>query len=220
MFKVKFLIIATLAVGITSEVTYSQILIDPSKPDMVIGIGNVVTDDLSVDLGQFIAVDRLRQSLELSNSQENTLLARMQEIGVQNFQLNQLISDEKDLDKMRERWELIRVNQSAFALFVEKKLLPHQVEIARNLAFENYVSSVELESLISNAFANFLANATDKEKELFDQTAIKIKKELDQKIQELKLEAVKKLIKSVPAKHRGNLPPILELSRDQIENSR
>jgi len=211
VFSGKTLIFACLVCVLLIQWTYSQIMIDPSKPDFVVGVGNVFNDDLRVDLGEFILIDRFRQSLELSESQEKTLLVRMQETGVQNFQLNQLIVKETDPDKFREHWEVIQQNQISFTSFVESTLLPHQVALAKQLAFQNYLSSVKLEDVISNAFAKSLANATEEERKLFDQAAIEIKRELDQKIYELKLEAVKQLIKNVPAEHRGNLNSVLEL---------
>lgn len=206
-----------LFVGMYINLSFSQIMIDPAKPDFVFSGGKVVSQDFEIDFSQLMTVDGVKQHLELSKNQEGSIADQIHQMGIINFEISQKIAKEPDVQRLQEAWELIQANQKKLNLFVENVLLPHQLETARHLAVREYLFNVDWEVLISETFSKSIANLSDQDRESFQARAREIEKELKEKIVVLKFEALQKIVSELPPDSRQKLDFLLKLDPEKVK---
>jgi Spy/CpxP family protein refolding chaperone len=161
------------------------------------------------------ARDDVQQELQLVDEQQEELTAVAEEIRNEIGQeMRDMFSQMRDLgdDERRERFEEIRARLEEANADAEKRLekvlLPHQFERLKQIDLQSRLQQRGAAALTSGELADTL-NLTDDQRAKLEQRAEEVQQELEEKIQQLRIEARNKLLDVLTAEQRAKLESLM-----------
>jgi Spy/CpxP family protein refolding chaperone len=161
------------------------------------------------------ARDDVQQELQLVDEQQEELTAVAEEIrNEMRDEMRDMFTQMRDLsdEERRERFDEIRARLEEANADAEKRLekvlLPHQFERLKQIDLQSRLQQRGAAALTSGELAKTL-NLTDAQREKLEQRAEEVQQEMQEKIQQLRVEARNKMLDVLTAEQRAKLESLM-----------